>query len=357
MSNLTSTKLNADCIFFSDFPAEVKSLLNLFSTIETYTSLIFLPIIALSLVESTISAIAIIMLRSWKNQAKKYYSLIIGINMISAVYVDLLRILPYILFDVSLTAFGFQGAIRLPNVLDMNIVFCKLGSVLDVWLPALLIWTLTAFNFNRMLILLFPMKAYRIQAIFKTRILIILLALISLFVSHHFYTAFPAGKSGVCNDMIQFSVGNTFWRDYDTFVKLTMITWIPWSILLISNIIIIISMLLHAKQRRQMVVSARTQHVNYSGLKTLVLITTTYFAATIPYLLCEIIKTQFTNCRDKNVVLYSFLEVLISTILKHLWILIRILYPLILYVMVPQFKAKIFQIICVKANNANRQCQ
>ena len=341
--------MSNSCILITDLPVSEQRFLQVGGYVQSIISSFFIPLSMVGLLESILSLITIIMLRKWKNPAKIYYVLIIALNCLSSIYIDMILELRSIVLDVTIKFLGPANRIRLPLVLHMNIVFCKVGTFLQVLLPLEQSWTLVLLNLHRMFILLFPLKAAYIEGIFCKRNIILFLTVISLFVSHHLHTAFfPEGRE-VCNNYVQFTVGETFWRDYDTYVSLTVQTLIPWCILVGSILIIVCKLWIHSRSRAALVRGGR--QIDYTGVKILLALSGAYFLALVPYHLCEIIKSLLSNCRDKNVVMYSFISGINSTVLKKLWIILRILDPIIFYFTIPQFKSSIRKIICLKFRN------
>ena len=356
MANLTIPinqiqAVSSGCTSFYFLPKSAQDFLTAAQKIEVYTATLYFPLILLGLLENGVSIIALALLIRWKNPAKKYYVLISVMNFTISLEKDLLEFLPYLL---SITTYYILGPLNMirtqPWLRISNVVFCKIFATMDSVFMLELIWLVVLLNLNRMLIILFPLKWPTISNVFRGRCLALAMIFISLFGLHNLHTAYYyQAAGGICLNLIDTTLGDAFWLKYDSFVRVPMQTFIPTVIIFICTLIVIISLIKARKQRSEMI--ARGQPTDYKALKILLSLSIIYFVAVLPGLINDIIKSLFTNCVDKNVVLYSFSSSLKSLILNHLTILLRVLDPLVFYFMIPQFKNKVRQILCSNCRN------
>ena len=357
MANLTlSTSqisaTSATCTSFYFLPKSEQEFLLAAQKIEIYVATVYLPLILLGLLENGVSIIALVLLLRWKNPAKKYYILITIINLAISLENDLLAYFPHLLSISSYYILGPEKLISISLVKDSNVVFCKGLDALDSVLMLELMWMVVLLNLNRVLMIVFPFKGLTISKIFRNRCLAVAILFISLFGLHNLHCAYYyslQGAIGVCLNLIETTLADAFWQKYDSFVRMPMQTFIPTAIILICTVIIFISLMMTMKQRAEM--SCRGKPMDFKAIRILFTLSVIYFAAVLPGLICDIAKSLFTNCFDKNVVLYSFLTTIKALILNQLTILLRVLDPLVFYFMIPQFKNKVRQILCSNCRN------
>ena len=328
---------SAACTTIAKLPQADQQAINTAGLVIALVSLLFFPLIILSLFESLLTAIGFISMNSWKHPMKRYYLLIALLNLAVAIYIDAISFSKSLFLYTSVKFLGPSSRIILPSFTSLHWITCKVGETLIVLLPLEMIWIIAIFNLHRMLIIMYPFKAVLINSIFRGRYLILYMAIISLFTLHNLYTAYLTSYN-TCVNLIDGTTGaNRIWFEYDSYVRLTMQTGIPWILILTSSLIIIRKLITSQRERAELARSASDTKAH----KILLLVSIVYFCAVIPNLGCGLIKALFTNCLDKNVALYSILTNLISSITKNLSILIRVVDPLIFYIMIPKFRKQV----------------
>ena len=325
------------CTTIAKLPQADQQSINTAGFVIALVSLLFFPFIILSLLESLLTAIGFISMISWKHPMKKYYLSIALFNLALAIYIDAISLSKSLFLYTSFKLLGPSRIIILPSFTTIHWITCKVGETLNFFLPSEMIWIIAIFNLHRMLIIMFPFKAVLINSIFRGRYLILYMAIISLFTLHNLYTAYFTIYN-TCVNLIDGTTGaNRIWFEYDSYVRLTMQTGIPWILILTSSLIIIRKLITSQRERAELARSVSDTKAH----KILLLVSIVYFCAVIPDLVCGIIKALFTNCLDKNVALYSILTNLIFLITKNLSILIRVVDPLIFYIMIPEFHKQV----------------
>ena len=319
--------------------------LHIIAVIQEVCSVMLLVFLGFEIFIVPLSLIGFMFLRKWHNPAKIYY-FIISINSALALIFE----------DFSIGFFNFTSVIStylLPqihiiyfvNLIQARVaIFCPLFYYLADISVLFEYWTTAIFSIHRMFAVIFPLKTIDLQNYFSKWTLLILLALLgALYIPDFlfYYTILNL----VC---IYYNEG--FWYSY--FAQLAYVKNILPLLLITVSITVIILKLARANITRSYLTRHNPSRTNLVELRTtaiLIMTSIVYIIILLPYSILFIIEglTITRNCESPVYFLSKWISILVPYLISF-QILIRIIDPIIFFLMIPNYRMAILNIICCR---------
>ena len=339
--------LNLSTTIWNGILCDYTSLIDLLQTvgvIQEVCSVMLLFIFGFEIFIIPLSLIGFMFLRKWNNPAKIYY-FTISINSALACIFE----------DFSIGFFNFMAVISTYLLPQINIplfvvfiesrvaIFCPLFYYLSDISVLFEYWTTTIFSIHRMFAVIFPLKTIALQNYFNKWTLLILLALLGALYLPDFLFYYIQSNI-LC---VYFNSG--FWYTYLS--QLSYVKNIIPLLLITVSITVIILKLARANSTRSYLTRHNSSRTNLVELRTtaiLIITSIVYIIILLPYSILFIIEgLTFSKCGSPVFFLFKWISLLVPYLISF-QILIRVFDPIIFFLMIPEYRMAILNIICCR---------
>lgn len=255
---------------------------------------------------------------------------------------DYLKNLFYENFNINIT-----DIVSYYIYIDSNLIFqiiyyfknnyCRLFNLIIDLLPLYSYWTIFLLAINRLIIVLYPLKAYFIKSYFnKTNIVIFLLFVSTLYVLYY----------SMINDCIFQVISNNFWVTlYKTLIFIRYC--VPTIGILTSVFTISVIIIKQSKNRLKYIHNNRKNKTEQKTTIIFIIYGIIYTLTTTPYSICEFIMIVFSRYDDYNCDYVFFVQIiaLLQNALTYLPFIARISDGLLLF-MIPEFRNIFKKLFC-----------